>query len=310
MSDPDTRVLLRDGMLRVEAAPGLLPLIDNWLPLLPYTDRAPAGGAVLKLARGAPVAPPRTTPTLRLGSADVWVDGARAVFAGRAGCSGEADLAAGVAELRAPAEADQDAAAWEIYSMSTLACALLLGRMRRTLAHAAAVVTPDGRAWLLVGDTHAGKSTTAANLLDGGWRFVSDDNVVLARDGGGIEAEGWPRHFHMDEGWSTGAPVGRRGALNPHERWPGKWLAAAPLAGLLFPRVSAREATVVAPVAPAAALAALLRQSPWLLADRGSAAAVLALLRDTAALPTFELRLGLDSYADPPLLIDRLRAIL
>ena len=312
MTRPETRVLLRDGALRIEAAPDLLPLIERWLPLLPYAARsASAAGGVVRVVRGASSLPPQQPATLRLGSADAWVEGGSMVLAGRvAGSSGHADLARHAAELRAADDADPEAAAWEIYSMASLACALLLGRMGRTLAHAAAVVAPGGGAWLLVGDTHAGKSTTVANLLEGGWRFVSDDNVVLARDGGGIEVEGWPRHFHMDEGWEAGAPVGRRGSLDPHARWPGRWLPAAPLAGLLFPRVDAHEPTAVARIPAAEALASLLRQSPWLLADRESAPAVLALLRDAAALPTYALRLGLDSYKDPSLLIDRLRPAL
>lgn len=305
---PETRVLLRDGALRIEAAPDLLPLLERWLPLLPYPARSAAAvGSVVRVVRGASAAPPDLPPTLRLGAADAWVEGGSMVLAGRVvGSSGHADLTKRAAELRTPAGAKPEAAAWEMYAMASLACALLLGRMGRTLAHAAAVVAPGGGAWLLVGDTHAGKSTTVANLLEGGWRFVSDDNVVLARDVG-IGVEGWPRHFHMDEGWDAGAPVGRRGSLDPHERWPGRWLPAAPLAGLLFSRVDPHEPTALSSIAAADALAGLLRQSPWLLADRGSAPAVLSLLRDAAALPSYGLRLGLDSYRDPALLIDRLR---
>lgn len=306
MTPRDTYVLLRDGALRLEAGRDLLPLVRNWLPLLPYDRRvAAAGGSVVRIARGDPVTPPATPPVLRLGSARAWVAGAALVLEGAAGCSGRAELDAGTAEIRAPGASPETA--WEVYSMASLAAALLLGRMGRTLAHAAAVVAPDGRAWLLVGDTHAGKSTTAANLLEGGWHFVSDDNVVLARDAGGVSVEGWPRPFHLDDGWEAGAPSGRRGAVDPHLRWPGRWREAAPLAGLLFPLVEAGQPTSVAPLPAADALAGLLRQSPWLLADRASAAEVLALLRDVAALPAFELRLGLDSYTDPPLLIDRLR---
>lgn len=304
-----THVLLRDGALHLEAAPDLLPLIAHWLPLLPYEERTPhPHGSVVRVVRGDPHKPPAAPPALRLGTADAWVEGDAAVLAGKsAGCSGGVDLRAGTAELRAPNGASGDTVGWELYSMASLACALLLNRMGRTLAHAGGVVAPDGGAWLLVGDTHAGKSTTVANLLRCGWGYVSDDNVVLARGGGGIEVEGWPRHFHMDEGWAAGAPLGRRGAIDPRERWPGQWTDAAPLAGLLFPRVEPAQPTELAPLAAGGALTGLLRQSPWLLADRGSAPAVLALLRDAAARPAFTLRLGLDSYADPPLLAERLR---
>lgn len=60
---------------------------------------------------------------------------------------------------------------------------------------------------------------------------------------------------------------------------------------------------------PAAdALARLVRQSPWLLADPPAARDVLSLLRDIARRPVFMLRLGRDSYRDPERLIAALDA--
>ncbi|HEU4455937.1 MAG TPA: hypothetical protein VFR81_22920, partial [Longimicrobium sp.] len=196
----------------------------------------------------------------------------------------------------------------DLYSMVTLSCALLLGRLGRALVHAAAVVAPGGGCLLLAGDTHAGKSTTAVNLIGAGWPFVSDDHVVLSRGADGrLRVEGWPRRFHLDEGWEQGAPLHRRGELDPHERWPGAWRRAAPLAGLLFPRVEAAFPTALAPLPGSQALAGLLRQSPWLLADRAAAGGVLALLTAACESPAFSLRLGLDSYRDAGRLVEVLR---
>ncbi|HYW13327.1 MAG TPA: hypothetical protein VE871_15315, partial [Longimicrobium sp.] len=64
-------------------------------------------------------------------------------------------------------------------------------------------------------------------------------------------------------------------------------------------RVEAGAATALERAEAGGALAGLLRQSPWLLADRGCAPRVLALLRDAALLPAHALRLGLDTYTDP-----------
>ncbi|HEX5727382.1 MAG TPA: hypothetical protein VFX98_18055 [Longimicrobiaceae bacterium] len=304
--------LLEDGSLALAVEPELVPLLHRWLPLLPFPEppSLPAGAAVARLARGphAAFVSPDTPPVLRLGSVDVWVDAAaeRALLLGRAGCRGEVRLPALQAELAVPRGDDESAAA-ELFPLLTLATALLLGRMHRALVHAAAVVAPGGGCWLLVGDTHAGKSTTCANLLAAGWSYLSDDHVVLGRDGEGrLRVEGWPRPFHLDVGWEAGAPAGTRGETDPRERWPGRWRRSAPLAGLLFPRVVPAEPTAREPMAAAAALSALMRQSPWLLADRGCAAEVLALLGAAAALPAHALRLGLDSYADPALLAGRL----
>lgn len=68
---------------------------------------------------------------------------------------------------------------------------------------------------------------------------------------------------------------------------------------MLFPRVEAAEPTALLPADASGALAGLLRQSPWLLADRGCAPRVLALLRDAALLPSRVLRVGLDTYTNP-----------
>lgn len=64
-------------------------------------------------------------------------------------------------------------------------------------------------------------------------------------------------------------------------------------------RVEAGAPTALERAEAGVALAGLLRQSPWLLADRGCAPRVLALLRDAALLPAHALRLGLDTYTDP-----------
>jgi hypothetical protein len=306
--------LLREGGLRVSADAGALPAVRRWLPLSAEELGAAAEDAAelrVSTAAGPPGPAPGAAPGLRLGTAAARVEGDTAVLWGTHGLRGEVDLASRRAALTAPAAsgdgvADVDAA-WEVYSACTLSCALLLGRMGRALVHAAAAVDRAGGCWLLVGDALAGKTTTCVNLVAAGWRYLSDDHVVLSagRDGG-VMVEGWPRPFHLDEGFAAGAPSGVRMPVDPRERWPGQWLRAAPLAGLLFPRVEAERPTALEPAHAADALAALLRQSPWLLADRVAAAGVLALLRRAASARSHGLRLGLDTYADPGLLAARL----
>lgn len=296
----------------MEVVPELLRAATLWLPLLPEDTPADPAGAVVRVLAcppfegSSPGALP-SAPTMRMGNVAAWLEGDRGVLDGTSGFRGVVELASGSAELRVPPVAGaalSDPAAWDLFSAATLAVALLLGRTGRALAHAAAVVGPDGRAWLLVGDSHAGKTTTSANLLQAGWRYVSDDQVVLYRAADGeLCVEGWPRPFHLDEGWEGGAPLHRRGTTDPRERWPGRWMRTAPLGGLLFPRVEADQPTARARLPASDALARLLRQSPWLLADRGAAPRVLRLLQEAASLPAYELRLGLDTYADPARLV-------
>ena len=309
--------LLADGSLRVECAPVLAPLLRRWLPLLPYSE-TPLGhpAAAVRIHTGDParVVPAAARAELHLGGTHAYLDesSARATLHGRWGCAGVVDLGAVGAEFIVPPLGDGEAegVVWDLYEMCSLACALLLGRIGRALVHAAAIVAPGGGAWLLAGDTHAGKSTTCVNLITAGWRFVSDDNVVLFRDGaGGLAVEGWPRRFHLDGGWEKGRPGEARGEIDPHRRWPGQWLRTAPLAGLLFPRVEAELPTELSPVSGADALAGLMRQSPWLLGDRAQAPDILSFLRTACERPAYALRLGLDTYRDTQRLIEVLRPV-
>ena len=70
--------------------------------------------------------------------------------------------------------------------------------------------------------------------------------------------------------------------------------------------MNADQPTSLVVATDAAAFAALVRQSPWLMADRAVAGEVMALLRDAASHPAFSLSLGRDSYARGDVLADRL----
>jgi hypothetical protein len=196
-------------------------------------------------------------------------------------------------------------AAGDVYSMLTVATALLLAGLGRALVHAAAVVHPDGGAWLLVGDARSGKSTTCATLVSAGWGYLSDDQVVLEAREDGVQVEGWLRPFHLDFG-EGGEPTGLRREIPPAELGLEGWRRSAPLAGVILPAVFPREPTLLTPIVAADALAGLVRQSPWLLACPDTAATTLAVLRRAAERGAFALRLGLDTYRQPRRLVDRL----
>ena len=296
-------VLLEDGSLALSAHRGVRDVVDAWLPRHARpAARGHRAAAVIRAEPGvAAFAHPDGSPTMDLYGVGAWVapGGQHAVLAdahGRIG--GRVDPGAGRATVRidpaAPAPDPRD-----VFAAFTIAAAMLLTRLGRALVHAATVVAPGGGAWLLPASSFSGKSTTCATLIRGGWNYLSDDQVVLgAGTGGAVRAEGWPRPFHLDRGYAEGTSRGVRARVDPGHLGPGRWQPSAPVAGLLFPRVEAGLPTGLEPLHPAAAFVALLRQSPWILADGGGAAPVLALLQRVAALPAYELRLGRDSYGD------------
>src|SRR5438445_220160 len=239
---------------------------ERWVPEEPGGATSHrATGALIDVrcsTRPAPRCP--TAATFSLGSVRAWVDEPRGVVrlgGALASSGGAVSLATRRAQLRVDA-ASGDRAATDLYSMLTIAAALLVAGLGRALVHAAAVLAPDGAAWLLVGDARAGKSTTCANLArgggGGGWGFLSDDQVVLAATEQGIVVEGWLRSFHLDEGWERGEVSGRRRAIHPGALGLGGRQRAAPLAGMLLPVVEPAQPTPLAPSSAGPALAALV----------------------------------------------------
>ena len=206
--------LVRDGSLVLSIDARLLGAASQWMPSLPTTSESEHPGAPAILADiGKAVEPPlfaKGKPDLRLGATDCWTDaGSDTAFVRNDDrtITASVDLARRNAQVVA---SDADVDTRDMTSVLTLVSALLLLRDGRTAIHAGAVTRPGASSvWLLLGDSHSGKSTTTANLVKAGWSYLSDDYVVLSGDQRGIGVEGWPEDFHVDEGWSRGDRPGR-----------------------------------------------------------------------------------------------------
>lgn len=294
--------LLSDGALVLDVEAALADTVEPWLPLvLPAIGREPAGARV-RVRRGGPPARPPGDPVLTLGPVETWIDGASAIVRARhepVGCA--IDLGAPAAEVRVAATTTITRA---LYSMLTVTSALLLNRMGRALVHAGAVVGPDGGAWLVVGDGRSGKSTTCVNLVSAGWGLLADDQIVLARSGQRVVAEGWPRTIHLDQGWEIGHPTGRRRDLDP--RTLGVEHRPVGVEGVLLTRVEPDGRTVLEPATAADVFSQLVRQSPWLLADPGANGPVRDLLSGVSRQRRGTVVLGPDTFNRPDLLLERL----
>ena len=303
--------LLRDHSLVLESEGSCWPLVRRWLPLsCRPADEAAARRATISVAsRRSPTPSPRDhrSSTLQVGTVHAWIDaGAECGWLqGATDSWGKIDIRDLHATVGASPHAGDEVGA-DVYFLLTVASAVLLGRMGRALIHAGAVVAPSGDGWLVVGDAQSGKSTTCVSLASTDCRLLSDDQVVLAPHEGTIDVEGWLRPVHLDEGWRDGVPQGSRRTVSPSELGAGGWHQLAPLAGTLHTSVVADRPTRVVEMSAGDAFIGLIRQSPWLLADRGAAPAVVQVLSEVARLPRYALRTGLDTFGKP----DRLRTLL
>ncbi len=206
------------------------------------------------------------------------------------------DLAERTAEIRMDRHDEAD-----VHSIMNLVISMLLARERRYLMHCGGIESPRGGVWLLAGDSGAGKTTTTLNLAHAGWSILADDHVVLYRENSAWCVEGWPRPMHVDTGWATGTPSGVREAVDPRTvARDAITTRTGRLRGLLLPRVvRAARITTISHASHADALAMLLRQTAWSIADPAVAARAFGDITDAASMGAFHLDLAIDTFADP-----------
>jgi len=143
-------------------------------------------------------------------------------------------------------------------------------------------------AWLLASKegNGAGGATHRVRATDDGGvaPSLAIRSVVLREDGvrGSIVVEGLPE---------------RDDAAQMEPPW-GRHVGSADLAGVLILRSTPPQPTVLVRMPETDLLGALEPESPWLRLDQAVVRGILRAMHGGLRLPTFELRQGLDTYAD------------
>lgn len=181
--------------------------------------------------------------------------------------------------------------------------------------HAGGVLDPvTGAGALLVGAAGSGKSTLTFKLAASGWRYLSDDMVVLLETAAGVEVEGLRRLFavsaatlaghtlpHLDE--ALGTPVASdpsKRKLQPDIVFPDARARRSRPRVLFFPQLTGDEETRINPISARAAMQQLVRFCPWATYDAHVAPdylRALALLANQCR--SYELLSGRDLLGDP-----------
>jgi len=151
--------------------------------------------------------------------------------------------------------------------------------------HSAGVVE-SGNGVLIIGPSGSGKSTLALQLVQAGWSYLSDDELLLSLEDGVVEARGFRSFFAVSE---AGAEF--KHCFEPEAK---RAEQATPQA-LLFIHLNGQPRSELSKLTQAETMTRLLRACPWATYDRSIAGANLALLSTLARQASgFDLSAGSD----------------
>ena len=186
--------------------------------------------------------------------------------------------------------------------------------------HAAGLASRDGAGLLLVGVSGSGKSTLAIGLIREGWKYLSDDAVLLGQGSQGVEALACRRSFYIDAARSHDysdlslgeeAPDsngGRRRKVGINESYPEQYVPRCLPRVVIFPQIKRQDQSTLKPSDSVRALGLLLAQSAPQLFDRSTMASHLEILKGLLQqAETYELNAGRDLYREPAKLVDLIR---
>jgi hypothetical protein len=180
--------------------------------------------------------------------------------------------------------------------------------------HASGAIEPETRAGVLfVGPSGSGKSTALTQLAAAGWRYLSDDKLLLFDSGGRVRARALRRVFAVTRPTAaSGALAGREQFMRepapfdpnkmrfePQSIFPGGFVESCEPRFIFFSTLTREPESGTRALSQTEAMARLIRVCPWAGYDKPAARGHLdALARLSKQTVAHELRAGSDLLGD------------
>ena len=185
------------------------------------------------------------------------------------------------------------------------------------LLHANALLPPTpgpAGGLLLVGDCGAGKTTLTMSLIAAGWRYVTDDNVLLQPTAGGVMAYAVRRGFActvqtatawpwLAPAWAAGVRLNRwKTLVDLDALYPLRYQPTCRPGLILFPQIAHAAQSTLTPLTAMQAFTTLLGQQQSGLLVEPTALPTLLTLYQTLVTQCrgFQFHAGTDVFHDPP----------
>lgn len=190
---------------------------------------------------------------------------------------------------------------------------LLLRTCGRFLFHAAGL-KHNGKGYLILGKSGAGKSTTTLSLVGQGWKYLGDDALLLYQADSHIRAFGIPVNFKADDqtidrlfkninenlaikiAHDANFPYFSKRYLMIDKLYPNQFKAHCIPNFLLFTQPTSQERSELALVRKSEALKGVIEASPHFSLDPNHVELLSALVRQTTA---YQLLAGKDVFENP-----------